>query len=305
MEIQLPEEGQESKIRISNVSEDYLARTRHPAYANSTVVQTSAKASRLIVTGSTKLAEVMTTGAETFRTKTKPTTTPMTFSPAAHDRIRKIHTFTEGARGISAKTVGAFGDKASRIGSKLMFRSEKKRSGYDKNGQVDPNFKPGILNKSMIAFSTITDGIDAAGRQLLTHGSAAAGNVVEHRFGSEARDVATSVGSGVKNVGLVYVDAAGVTRKAFIKSVAKGMVVGNMPDGSKLVVGEGDGGVVPSEAYRPDAKRMDSGGSSSGRHQKPGYGVESYGNAAYAPTPGSGLGEPLGSRPQGQQHGPY
>ena len=46
----------------------------------------------------------------------------------------------------------------------------------------------------------------------------------------KAGDVAEWIGGGLKNVALVYIDAAGVSRRAIIKSIAKGMVVGKVID---------------------------------------------------------------------------
>lgn len=150
------------------------------------------------------------------------------------------------------------------------------------------------------------DGIDQAGRNLLQSGSVAATTVVNHKYGDEAGSVASHLAGGVQNVGLVYIDAMGVSRKAVIKSVAKGMVVGRMPNGQQLVVGTGDGGVVPHETYQANMQK-DNGMSAeyAGGMQpgvtKPGYGVENYGNAATGPPAySSQLGEPLGSTLQGQ-----
>lgn len=221
----------------------------------------------------------------------------MTFTPATQARIRQIHAFTQGAVGLSAKTVGSLGKYAQNFGATLARRGEKTKR------EPGQDYKPGILNKSMIAFSTIADGIDQAGRNLLASGSTAATTVVSHKYGQEAGNVAGGLAGGVKNVGLVYIDAMGVSRRAVIKSVAKGMVVGRMPNGQQLVVGAGDGGVVPAEAFEGDQKKKNeyyAGASPTGVTQ-PGYGVESYGNAATAPPSyPSGVGEPLGSTLQGQ-----
>ncbi|KIX07924.1 uncharacterized protein Z518_02578 [Rhinocladiella mackenziei CBS 650.93] len=301
VQIQLPAEGQGNQIRVDNVSEEYLQMARHPAYAKSTIVQTSATASRLIVTSSSYLAEKISSGADSFQRKTQPNPKPMTFSPATHARIRQIHSFTQGAVGLSAKTVGQLGRCAQNFGASLARKGEKNKKGLGKD------YKPGILNKSMIAFSTIADGIDQAGRNLLASGSAAATNVVSHKYGKEAGHVAQGLAGGVKNVGLVYIDAMGVSRRAVIKSVAKGMVVGRMPNGQQLVVGAGDGGVVPADALHGDVKPNDSydpgvyGGPSQAGVNKPGYGVESYGNAANGPPSySSGVAEPPGSTWQGE-----
>ena len=306
VEIQLPAQGQGNNILVNNASEEYLRMSQHPAYQKSTIVQTSATASRLIVTGSSRLANVLASQADSYQRKTQPNPTPMTFSPATHARIRKINSATAQAVGLSAKTIGQLNKYAQNLGASVARRGEKGKKGYDKDGNTITDYKPGMLNKSMMAFSTIMDGIDQAGRNLLQSGSVAATTVVSHKYGDEAGTVAQNLAGGVKNVGLVYIDAVGVSRRAVIKSVAKGMVVGRMPDGKELVVGTGDGGVMPAEAYTDDMQKKDgysteyAGGMQPGI-SKPGYGVESYGNAATGPPAySSQLGEPLGSSLQGQ-----
>lgn len=212
---------------------------RHPAYKSSTIVQSSATASRLVVTGSSYISNVLTSGAEGFTKKVKPNQQPMTFSDTTHARIRKIGNFSHGAADLSAKTVGQVGKYAQNLGASLSRKREKGERGAD--------YKPGMLNKSMIAFSTLADGIEQGARNLMTSGSTAASTMVAHRYGEEAGSVAANLTGGVRNVGLVYIDASGVSRKALLKSVAKGMVVGRMKDGQQVVVGSGDGGEVPPE----------------------------------------------------------
>ena len=52
-----------------------------------------------------------------------------------------------------------------------------------------------------------------------------------HKWGEQAGSLAADLAGGVRNVGLVYIDVAGVSRRAVIKSVAKGMVVGKVRGG--------------------------------------------------------------------------
>ena len=306
VEIQLPAEGQGNQIMINNVSQEYLQMSQHPAYAKSTIVQTSARASRLIVTGSSYLSNAIASGADSFQKKTQPNPKPMTFTPATHARVRKINSFTQGAVGVSGKTLAQVNRYAQNIGASMARKGEKSQKGYDKTGKPISEYKPGILNKSMMAFSTVADGIDQAARNLLQSGSAAATTVVNHKYGKEAGTVATELAGGVKNVGLVYVDAAGVSRRAVIKSVAKGMVVGKMPDGKQLIVGTGDGGVVPEQTYPQDLQSTSSkqeiygGGIQPGVNQ-PGSGVQGYGNAV-PPSYSASLGEPMATGLQGQNY---
>lgn len=243
VEVQLPAEGEGNAVSVDNVSEEYLAMSRHPAYKDSTIVQRSATASRLVVTGSTRLGNILTSGAENFTKKTMPVK-PVTFSDATHTRIRKIGDFSNGAAGLSAKTVGQVGKYAQNLGASLSRRKENGTDrGLDKHGNPVQS-KPGTLNRSMIAFSTLTDGIEHSAKSVLTSGAAAANTMISHRYGAEAGSVASDITGGFKNVGLVYIDATGVSRKAVLKSAAKGMMVGRMGDGQQVYVGGGDGGEV-------------------------------------------------------------
>ena len=213
VEILLPQEGEGNQINVTNASEEYLKMSKHPAYKDSTLVQNAAVASRLIVTGSGWLADQMTSGADAFTKRTKPNPKPLTFTPITQARVRKLNNFTQGAVGLSAKTVGQVTKHAQNLGATLARRGDQQK----KMKQDRAGYKPGLLNKSMMAFSTIADGVDYASRNLLASGSQAATQVVGHRYGEDARNVAGSLAGGMKNVGLVYVDAAGVSRRAVIK----------------------------------------------------------------------------------------
>ena len=215
VEIQLPQDGEGNQIHVSNASEEYLRMSRHPAYKDSKLVQNAAVASRLIVTGSNFISNQMTSRADSFVKTSQPNPKPMNFTPATQARIRKLNSLTQGAVGLSAKTVGQITKHAQNLGATMARRGDAK-----KKGEPEKDYKPGLLNKSMMAFSTVADGVDFASRSLLASGSQAATQVVGHRYGEDARNVAGSLAGGVKNVGLVYIDAAGVSRRAVIKSVS-------------------------------------------------------------------------------------
>ncbi|EZF34099.1 hypothetical protein H109_06818 [Trichophyton interdigitale MR816] len=306
VQIQLPETG--NQITVSNAPPEYLRMASHPAYAKSSLVQGSAMASRLLVTTSEALASLVNTGADSFTRSTKPAAKPMTFSPSAQAHIRKINTFSQSAAGLSAKTVGQLGKYAQNLGAALTRRGERDphNRGYDINGKPIPDYKPGILNKSMIAISTLGDGLDHSARHLLSTGSQAASKVMGHRYGEEARAVTTDITGGVKNVGLVYIDAMGVSRRAILKSVAKGMVVGRMKDGQQLVVGGGDGGQIGSSSVlSPPSGKLESGlsaqfgASSSSSSSGPMYRAQS---PAPPPAYGAQGGKSLGGTPMNDSH---
>jgi spartin len=275
---------------------------RHPAYKNSTLVQNSAAASRLIVTGSSYLSNMMVSGAEGFINKTKPNEKPMVFQPATHERVRKINNMTTGVAGFTGKTVGMIGKHAQNFAAGLAGHKNTQHKSLNADGTPNPNYKPGLLNKSLIAWSTIGDGLAHSGKQILTSGGAAASAAVGHRWGAEAGSITGELAGGVKNVGLVYIDVTGVTRRGIIKSVAKGMVIGKVKnkkgEEQTIMVGGGDGGsLTPGTAAKMDpmASASNTGMPSNVSSNHPG-GQVSFGNQP-PPSYRTGVGESLEGQP--------
>ncbi|RKU42208.1 hypothetical protein DL546_005531 [Coniochaeta pulveracea] len=250
VEITLPSDGSQH-IAVAPASAEYAEMLRHPAYQNSTIVSNAAAASRLIVTGSNAISKILQSQADSFTKRSAPTQKPVNFKPSTREHIRRINTFTGNAAGLSAKTVGHIGKVAQNLGATLAKRGSKQGGkGFGPDGQPLPGYKPGLLNKSFMAFSTVADGIDQATRNLLASSTNAATTVVTHKYGPEAGDISRSIGGGFKNVGLVYIDVTGVSRRAVLKSVAKGMVVGKTADGGEVIVGGADGGELTHEKGR-------------------------------------------------------
>lgn len=213
----------------------------HPSYKKSSIVTSATKASRLLITTSDYVSKVLQNQADSFTHKTEPNSKPVSFTPTTHANIRRINQFSTKAAGLSAATVGSISKVAQNFGATVGRRKDGRSRGYDKDGKAIDTYKPGVLNKSMMAFNTVMDGMEQAGKNLLTSTSSSMSTVVGHRWGPEAGDVAGSIGGGFKNVGLVYIDVTGVSRRAILKSVAKGMVVGKVKGGGQVIVGGAEG----------------------------------------------------------------
>ncbi len=181
----------------------------------------------------------MQSGSDTFVKSTKPVNKPVSFKPATHDRVRKIGKFSGDVAGLSAKTVGQVTKVAQNLGATIAGRGNKAgKRGYGPNGEPLDSFKPGLLNKSMMAFTTVADGIEHAARNLMTSASTSTTTIVTHKWGDEAGELSKHLGGSAKNVGLVYIDVTGVSRRAIIKAVGKGMVVGKVKGGGEIIVGD-------------------------------------------------------------------
>lgn len=263
----------------------------HPAYKKSSLVNKASKASRLLITTSDYVTNALQSQADSFTRSTQPVAKPMTFTPTTHAHIRRINTYSTKAAELSATTVGAITKVAQNFGAGVVKRKDGKSRGYDKDGNVIESYKPGVLNKSLMAFNTVIDGAEQAGRTLLTGTSSSMSTVVGHRWGAEAGEVSKHLGGGVKNVGLVYIDVTGVSRRAVLKSVAKGMVVGKVKGGGQVVVGgNGDESTAVAPGANGGGSIYNGGGSVSdstyGNGKQP---VSTYGDGAsiaggYAPS---------------------
>lgn len=242
VEIALPTAGSQT-ITVLPASREYVEMEMHPSFKKSSLVSSASKASRLIVTTSDLVTRGLQTGADQFTKSVKPAEKPMTFTPTTHDHVRRINQFSSKAADISSTAVHTIGKMAQNLGASISRRSKEGGKGFDKDGNPIESYKPGLLNKSLMAFHTVADGIDQASKNLLTGTQHSVTTVVSHRWGAEAGEISHSLGGGFKNVGLVYIDVTGVSRRAVLKSVAKGMIVGKV-GGGKVMVGGGDGGVV-------------------------------------------------------------
>lgn len=193
-----------------------------------------------MITTSDYVGKMLQNQADSFTHKTEPVSKPVTFTPATHERIRRINQFSSKAAGLSATTVGSITKVTQNLASNIR-RKDGKARGYDKDGNMVESYKPGMLNKSLMAFNTIVDGAEQAGKSLLNSTSSSVSTVVGHRWGPDAGEAAKNIGGGFKNVGLVYIDVTGVSRRAILKSVAKGMLVGQVKNGGKVYVGGAEG----------------------------------------------------------------
>ncbi|ROT41793.1 hypothetical protein SODALDRAFT_335794 [Sodiomyces alkalinus F11] len=245
VEIALPADSTQA-VTVQPASQEYMDMAMHPAYKKSSLVSSASRASRLIVTSSDIIAKGLQSGAEAFAHNTTPVAKPVTFNPATHEHIRRINRFSSKAADMSATTVGQISRVAQNVGASLAGKKTGAGSGYDEDGNPIESYKPGLLNRSLMAFNTVVDGIELAGKNLLGGTTSSITQMVEHRWGPEAGQASRNLGGGFKNVGLVYIDVTGVSRRAVLKSVAKGMVVGKVANGGgRIIVGGGDGGSVP------------------------------------------------------------
>jgi len=104
---------------------------------------------------------------------------------------------------------------------------------------------PAWVGEGVAALSTVMEGLATGTKTVFSDTGDAATTALSHKYGQEAGQMAASLGGGLRNVGLVYVDITGIPRKAVIRSLAKGVIVGRVKDATgeerDVVVGDVDG----------------------------------------------------------------
>lgn len=132
----------------------------------------------------------------------------------------------------TGKAVVVSGKAAAMIGS--MASSVGDRVGKTLGIQNKPDGKPpkgvkGLINRSLVAFNSVTDSLETgyvcfsvglprragnnadgssvcSGKHLLASGSKSTTQVVNHSYGAEAAAAAAKVGGSVQHVALVYIE---------------------------------------------------------------------------------------------------
>jgi len=119
-----------------------------------------------------------------------------------------------------------------------------------------PQRNPHLLNRILVSTDLLLTALEQSAHTLVTGTTNAASMAAGHKYGHEAGNATRMVGESVRNVGIVYVDARGVGRRALIRRAGKRMIKAKV-GGKDVVFGaegqpplqpqaSGSGGAGPS-----------------------------------------------------------
>ncbi|WWC89253.1 uncharacterized protein L201_004174 [Kwoniella dendrophila CBS 6074] len=94
--------------------------------------------------------------------------------------------------------------------------------------------KKALLGRVLLAGEVVLTSLEATAHDLINNGTIAASSAAGHKYGPDAGEATALVGGSVKNVAVVYIDVAGVGRRAILKSTAKGFVKAKLADGETV-----------------------------------------------------------------------
>ncbi|KAK8864467.1 hypothetical protein IAR55_001716 [Kwoniella newhampshirensis] len=107
-----------------------------------------------------------------------------------------------------------------------------------------------LLSRLLLAGEVVLTSLEATAHDMINNGTLAA-----HKYGPDAGEATALVGGSVKNVAVVYIDVAGVGRRALLKSTAKGFVKARLNDGETIKLqAEGSGNVKAGEVEKEEGE---------------------------------------------------
>jgi len=190
--------------------------------------------SRGILYGAEKLGSGMSSAASSYTTSTKPTDSPLVFSPTVKTGINKVHGFSTTAFDFTSKTLNAIVDVAGSVGTKVGGIGNNRTT---KDGSPKP---PGAVKKflgnSFTAVNTVLESFEVGSKHVLSSTGEASTTVVGHRFGPDAADASKKTFGSLRHVVVVYIDARGVARKALVKGFGKSAVTAQFGKNGQVVL---------------------------------------------------------------------
>lgn len=206
---------------------------------NDAILSTAAGISKGLVFASETVTKGLSSAASWYTNKYPATEKPLVFKESTKSNVQKVSQITGTGAFYTRKAVGSIQNFASNMGERL---TRKRQEEADKEAAKNPNKpkdnKPGVLNRSLIAFTTILDGVDEATKNLVMGATNSSTQVINHRYGAEARDLAREFGSSLYNVTTVYIDVRGVSRRAILKGIGKGAAKGLLGNKEVVLVNE-------------------------------------------------------------------
>ncbi|KAF8655845.1 hypothetical protein AX16_002929 [Volvariella volvacea WC 439] len=131
--------------------------------------------------------------------------------------------------------------------------------------------KLGTKAKILLSADLILSTIDDSARKLLDGGTDTVGNVVGHKYGSEAKESSLLAAGTARNVGLVYIDLSGMGRRALLKRAGKQYIKANFSSGQPHKLEDFD---LARQQQQPPAVP-----SRPGAHPLPGSAASSFSSA--------------------------
>ncbi|KAG9099259.1 hypothetical protein FRC06_005456 [Ceratobasidium sp. 370] len=227
--VEIPEHGEQ--VYVHNIAPD----------EQDWILRSAGYISRGILYATDLATKGMQNAAQRYVANNSPTTQPIVFSETTNANMRRVHHLSGQAVKVTARTTGMI-HKMIDAGIDRMSKPKPRVAGAPPNTPPRP---PRLLNRLLISTDLLLTTLEQSAQQLVTHSTEAASTVAGHRrvaihsvYGPDVGATTQSMGETVRNVGVVYIDARGVGRRALVKRAGKRMIKGRLGSGKEVVLGD-------------------------------------------------------------------
>jgi len=228
---------------------------------------------------------------------TTPKPEPMVFTETTRNNLRRVHKVSGQAVRVTSATTGMihkFIDKTVDRVSTPRPSSQQTPASPSTPGLLPYGQSPGrsspapkpktrLLNRLLMSTDLILTTLENSAQTLVAHTTESLAASLGHTYGGEMAGAVRTIGSAVRNVGVVYIDYRGVGRRVLIRRVGKRMLKGRVGQREVIIGGEGipDVGAQPQPqppSQNPPAYEAPSQSSGKWRYQDKSTGSSSGGN---------------------------
>ncbi|KAJ3043106.1 hypothetical protein HDV00_005720 [Rhizophlyctis rosea] len=267
-----------------------------------------------IVTASSVIGTGIINASEALKKHITPSEKEHTVSPSVLNAMKNANEFTGKTAKVTKTAVNTLFDVAMAVGQKAgsSLRRKPKEGAPPKQNSAGWEL---LMSTAQAAVTVLDAGMEGA-KSIARDTATATHSLLRHKYGDQVADAFYHSAGTIGNIGLVYFDAKGVSKRAFIKKAAKEAVLSvRMKDGrvARLGVKEGEGGQQVVDAGGKDggvAQGKVKGGLGSTGELSGAKAAESAGGSPsvgspYAGPAGSPYGAPVGSPYPGPAGNPY
>lgn len=226
VEVVINQEKHEALVRPADNPSEEPSQVILEYDPNDKILATGAGISQFLIYASRAMYSGMESTADWWVKNRPANEKPLVFKDTTKRNLQIASKYTGTGAYYTHKAVKNVSGAASSLGQRLMSSKKDPR---------DPNKGPGLFSRSLIAFSTVMDGIDESAQTVLQGATSSSTRMIGHSYGKEAENVSAEFGRSLKNCTMIYVDARGISRKAIVRGFGMGAIKGALGKGDVVL----------------------------------------------------------------------
>ncbi|KAL5490682.1 hypothetical protein ACEPAI_5516 [Sanghuangporus weigelae] len=227
-----------------------------PLDQQDTIMKTASIISRGMVFATDAINAGIGAASSLYISHAKPNERPLEFSDRTRGNVRRMHKISGNAVDVTAKTTGLIHGALERAVDHISGSDKKKAKGRattpTPSAPGSPPPRLPLKNRLFLATDMLLTTAENSAKQLLEHGTVHVSEALGHKYGNDMREASLLAGQSARNVGVVYIDARGVGRRALLRKAGKRYIKAKL--GTKdVLLGVDQDGVIQQSGSSPSS----------------------------------------------------